>query len=172
MTGALKVCADHAFTRTICEDRHVLRSANEEEGRRPDLTILNAPHQIGRPLLLDISIVQAFKRSHNPTRPLPRHPPDYYPTLSQNPHRHTSAVAYRNKINKYQDVCTANGVSFLPIIIEPNGCIHPEARQSLRDLAKQAAFYRHNPWHNLYLDTVSVGLSPFCTQYGTVLNHF
>jgi hypothetical protein len=62
MTGAFKICADHAFTRTICEDRHVLRSANEEEGRRPDLTILNAPHQNGRPLLLDISIVQAFQR--------------------------------------------------------------------------------------------------------------
>ena len=138
MTGAFKICADHAFTRTICEDRHVLRSANEEEGRRPDLTILNAPHQNGRPLLLDISIVQAVPGSQNPNRPLPRRPPDYYPTLSQNPHRRTSAVAYNNKVNKYQDVCTANGVSFLPIIIESNGYIHPEARQFLRDLAKQA----------------------------------
>ena len=153
MTGAFKICADHAFTRTICEDRHVFRSANKEEGRRPDLTILNAPHQNGRPLLLDISIVQAFPGSHNPTRPLPRRPPDYYPTLSQNPHSRTSAVAYTAKINKYQDVCTANGVSFLPIILESNGYIHPEARQFLRDLAKQAAFYRHIPWQNLYLFT-------------------
>ena len=43
MTGAFKICADHAFARTICEDRHILRSANEDEGRRSDLTILNAP---------------------------------------------------------------------------------------------------------------------------------
>ncbi len=96
MTGAFKVCADHAFERTICEDRHILRSANEDEGRRSDLAILNAPHQNGRPL-----------RS-----------PDYYATLSQHPHRRTPAVAYTTKINKYQDVCTSNGVSFLPIIIE------------------------------------------------------
>jgi len=85
MTGAFKICADHAFARTICEDRHILRSANEDEGRRPDLTILNAPHQNGRPLLLDISIVQAFQGSRNPTLPPPRRPPDYYTTLSQHP---------------------------------------------------------------------------------------
>jgi len=157
MTGAFKICADHAFSRTICEDRHILRSANEDEGHRPDLTILNAPHQNGCPLLLDISIVQAFKGSHNPTLPLPRHPPDYYyPTLFQNPHQRTSAVAYSSKINKYQDVCTANGVSFLSIIIEFNGYIHPQARQFLQDLAKQAAFYHHIPWRNLYLFYLSL----------------
>ena len=42
-------------------------------------------------------------------------------------------------------------VSFLPIIIESNGYIQPQASQFLQDLAKQAAFYRHIPWHNLYL---------------------
>ena len=52
MTGAFKICAVHAFARTICEDRHILRCANEDEGCRPDLTILNAPNQNGRPLLL------------------------------------------------------------------------------------------------------------------------
>ena len=88
MTGALKICADHAFARTICEDRHILRSANEDIGRRPDLTILNAPHQNGRPLLLDISIVQAFQGSRNLTIPPPRRPPDYNTTLSQKPHQY------------------------------------------------------------------------------------
>jgi hypothetical protein len=43
MTVAFKICADHAFARTICEDRHILRSTNEDEGSRSDLTILNAP---------------------------------------------------------------------------------------------------------------------------------
>ena len=77
----------------------------------------------------DISIVQAFQGSRNPILPPPRRPPEYYTTLSHNPHRRTSAVAYTGKINKYQDVCTANGVSFLPmIIIESNGYIHPQAR--------------------------------------------
>ena len=61
-----RICADHAFARTICEDRHILRSANEDEGRRPDLTILNAPHENRRPILFDISIVQAFQGSRNP----------------------------------------------------------------------------------------------------------
>ena len=172
MTGAFKICADHAFARTICEDRHILRSANEDEGRRPDLTILNAPHQNGRPLLLDISIVQAFQGSRNPTLPPPRRPPDYYPTLSQHPQRRTSAVAYTSKINKYQDVCTANGVSFLPIIIESNGYIHPQARQFLQDLAKQAAFYRHIPWHNLYLFYLSlISVSLQSALYRSLLTH-
>ena len=88
----------------------------------------------------------------NPTLPPPSRPPDYYTTLSQHPHRRTSAVAYTTKINKYQDVCTANGVSFLPIIIKSNGYIHPQARQ-FQDLAKQAAFYHH---------TVSPGIICIC----------
>ena len=113
--------------------------------RRPDLTILNAPHQNRRPLLLDVSIVQAFQGSRNPTLPPPRRPPDYYTTVSHNPHRRTSAVAYTNKSNKYQDVCTANGASFLPIIIKSNGHIHPQARQFLQDLAKQACFIVISP---------------------------
>ena len=130
------------------------------------------------PLLLDISIVQAFQGSRNPTLPPPRRPPDYYPTLSQHPQRRTSAVAYTSKINKYQDVCTANGVSFLPIIVESNGYIHPQARQFLQDLAKQAAFYRHIPWHNLYLfylSLISVSLQSALYRslltYITALHH-
>jgi hypothetical protein len=71
--------------------RNILRSANEDEGRRLDLTILNTSH--GRPLLLDISIVQAFQGSRNPTLPPPRRPPDYYTQ------RRTLAVAYTRKIN-------------------------------------------------------------------------
>ena len=63
----------------ICEDYHILRTANEDEGRRPDLTILNAPHQNGLSNLLVISIVQAFQGSRNPTLLPPRRPPDYYP---------------------------------------------------------------------------------------------
>ena len=50
--------------------------------------------------------------------------------------------------------CTANGVFFLPIIIGSNGYIHP--RQFLQDLANQTAFYRHIPWHNLYLFYLSL----------------
>jgi len=87
MTGTFKICADHTFTRTICEDRHVLRSANEDEGR---LIKMDVPSS-------SIFMVQAFEGPHNPTLPLPRHPPDYYPTLSENPHRRTSAVAYSSK---------------------------------------------------------------------------
>ncbi len=172
MTGAFKICANHAFTRTIWEDRHILRSANEDEGRRPDLTILNAPHQNGHALLFDISIVQAFRGSRNSTLSPLRHPPDHYTTISQNPHRRTSAVAYISKINKCQDVCTANGASFLPIIIESNGYIYPQARQFLQYLAKQAAFYRHIPWHNLYLFYLSlISVSLQSTLYRSLLTH-
>jgi len=61
----------HAFTKTIYKDCHVLRFPNKDEGRRPDLTILNVPHQIGHPLLIYISIDQAYKGSQYPTLPPP-----------------------------------------------------------------------------------------------------
>jgi hypothetical protein len=147
MTGAFEIYADHAFARTICEDRHILRSANEDEGRRPDLTFLNAPHQNGRPSSLTFPSSKPFKDLVTLLYPLPVVLLTIIPHF---PKTRKSAVAYTSKINKYQDVCTANGVSFLPIIIESNGYIHPQARQFLQDLAKQAAFYRPIPWHNLF----------------------
>jgi len=44
------------------EDRHVLRAVDETEGLRPDLTVTNAPNY-NVPLLIDVSVVQAFPRS-------------------------------------------------------------------------------------------------------------
>jgi len=67
---------------------------------------------------------------------------------------------------------TANGVSFLPIIIESNGYIHPPARQFFLDLAKQAALYRHIPWHNLYLFYLSlISVSLQSALYRSLLSH-
>jgi len=56
------------------------------------------------------------------------------------------------------------------IIIESNGYI--QARQFLQDLAKQAAFYRHIPWHNLYLFYLSlISISLQSTLYRSLLTH-
>jgi hypothetical protein len=140
------------------EDRHVLRAVDETEGLRPDLTVTNAPNY-NVPLLIDVSVVQAFPGSKNPSAPLPRKPPDYYPTLSLQ-HR-TSHSAYNDKVNKYQRACNTNGVSFLPFIMESNGFLHPTSKQFLEDLAKQASFVRHIPWSNLlqfFLTILSVSL--------------
>ena len=140
------------------EDRHVLRATDENEGLRPDLTVTNAPNY-NAPLLVDVSVVQAFPGSKNPTAPLPYKPPDFYPTLT--PSHRTSNGAYNDKVNKYQRVCNTNGVSFLPFIMESNGFIHPKSKLFLQDLAKQASFFRHIPWNNLFqffLSILSVSL--------------
>jgi hypothetical protein len=63
------------------EDRHLLRAVDENEGLRPDLIVLNAPND-NAPLLVDISVVQSFPGSKNPSAPPPRKPPDFYSTVA------------------------------------------------------------------------------------------
>jgi len=59
------------------EERYILRGYDETEGKSPDITLLNAPNYPG-PLLLDISLVQSFPGSQDPSRPLPI--TDYLPS--------------------------------------------------------------------------------------------
>jgi len=155
---SLSYICHYSHAPCIFEDRHVLRAVDENEGLRPDLTVTNAPNY-NAPLLVDVSVVQAFPGSKNPSAPIPYKPPDFYPTLS--PSHRTSHSAYNDKVNKYQRVCNNNGVSFLPFIMESNGFIHPQSKLFLEDLAKQASFFRHIPWTNLFqffLSILSVSL--------------
>ena len=96
---------------------HVLRAIDENEGLRPNYNV---------PLLVDISVVQSFPGSKNPSVPLPRKPLDFYSTLSLQ-HR-TSHSTFNDKVNKYKRACNTNGVSFLPFIMESNGFIHPTSK--------------------------------------------
>ena len=156
---------------TSLQDRHILRSADETENKRPDLTVLNAPHYHG-PLLIDVSIVQAYPGSMNPTAPLPRTPPDFYPSLHNRPQSRTASARYNFKVNKYQVLSTANGVSFLPFIMESNGYIHPNSAKFLLDLAHQASFFHGIPWQNLlqyFHSILSVSLQSALSQ--AILTH-
>ena len=158
ITQSLAYICHYSNAPCTFEDRHVLRAADENEGLRPDLTVSNAPNY-NVPLLVDVSVVQSFPGSKNPSAPLPRRPPEFYSTLSLQ-HR-TSHSAYNDKVNKYQRACNTNGVSFLPFIMESNGFIHPTSKLFLEDLAKQASFFRHIPWSNLlqfFLSILSVSL--------------
>ena len=49
----------------IFENRNVLRAVHENKGLRPDLTVTNAPNY-NAPLLVDVSVVQAFPGSKTP----------------------------------------------------------------------------------------------------------
>ena len=156
---------------TSLQDRHILRSADETENKRPDLTVLNAPHYHG-PLLIDVSIVQAYPGSMNPTAPLPRTPPDFYPSLHNRPQSRTASARYNFKVNKYQVLSAANGVSFLPFIMESNGYIHPNSAKFLLDLAHQASFFHGIPWQNLlqyFHSILSVSLQSALSQ--AILTH-
>ena len=129
----------------------------------------NAP-KYNVPLLVDVSVVQSFPGSKNPSAPLPRRPPEFYPTLSLQ-HR-TSHSAYNDKVNKYQCACNTNGVSFLPFIMESNGFIHPISKFFLEDLAKQASFFRRIPWSNLlqlFFSILSVSLQSSLIHLASIL---
>lgn len=150
----------YASCRPTLEDRYILRAHDETEGRRPDITLLNAPNYPG-PLLIDVSLVQSFPGSQDPSRPLSAREATLYSTILDHPAQRTSASQHNAKNNKYLRVCADNGVSFLPFIVESNGYIHPSAQEFLRDLAHQASFYRSIPSTNLYTfftSILSVGL--------------
>ena len=102
ITQSLAYIIHYSHATCTFEDRHVLRAVDENEGLRPDLTVFNASY-CNAPLLVDISVVQSFSGSKNPSAPLPRKPPDFYSTLSLQ-HR-TSHIAYNDKVNKYQRAC-------------------------------------------------------------------
>ena len=106
---------------------------------QPDLTLHNAP-QYTVPLLIDVSIVQSFPGSQSPAIPQPRKPPDSHDLL---PEQHYSATSHKDKITKYARPCSANGVAFLPLIMESNGFLPPSSHQFLEDLTRQASFFRH-----------------------------
>ena len=106
-----------------------------------DITLLKAPNYPG-PLLLDISLVQSFPGSQDPSRPLPNRAAAIYRNILDHPDQRTSALSHNAKNNKYLRVCADNGVSFLPFIVESNGYLHLKAQEFLRDLAYQASFYR------------------------------
>jgi hypothetical protein len=133
------------------EDRYILRAHDETESRRPDITLLNAPNYPG-PLLIDVSLVQSFPGSQDPSRPLSA-PLFHHPRPFRSTH---FGKLTKRKNNKYLRVCADNGVSFLPFIVELNGCIHPSALEFLRDLAHQVSFYRSIPSSNLYIFLTSI----------------
>jgi hypothetical protein len=121
---------------------------------------VNAPNYPG-PLLIDVSLVQSFPGSQDPSRPLSAREATLYSTILDHPAQRTSASQHNANNNKYLRVCADNGVSVLPFIVESNGYIHPSAQEFLRDLAHQASFYRCIPSTNLYTfftSILSVGL--------------
>ena len=145
----------YASCHPTLEDLYILRAHDETEGRRPDIALLNAP------LLIDVSLVQSFPGSQDPSRQLSAREATLYSTILDHPAQRTSASQHNAKNNKYLRVCADNGVSFLPFIVESNGYIHPSAQEFLRDLAHQASFYRSLPSTYLYTfftSILSVGL--------------
>jgi hypothetical protein len=106
----------------------------DTEGIHPDITLLNAPNYPGS-LLIDVSLVQSFPGSQDPSRPLSAHEATLYSRLPR------SMQVNITQKNKYLRICADNVVYFLPFIVVSNGYIHPSAQEFLRKLAHQAFFY-------------------------------
>jgi hypothetical protein len=61
-----------ASCRLTLKDRYILGVHDETEGRRPDITLLNAPN-CPCPLLIEVPLVQSYPGSQDPSRLLSGH---------------------------------------------------------------------------------------------------
>ena len=95
--------------RPTLEDRYILRAHDETEGGRPDITLLNALNYPG-PLLIDVSLVQLFPGSQDPSRPLSAREATLYSNILDHLAQRTSASQHNAKNDKYLHVCADNGV--------------------------------------------------------------
>ena len=96
--------------RTKLEERRVFQEINPDDNRRPDITVYNPSNTVAARLLLDISI----------TSPLTGYTGGNFPVGS------AAKARFNEKMNNYGAAAAQQGFSFLPIIFESTGFVHPE----------------------------------------------
>jgi hypothetical protein len=118
--------------RTKIEERGCFAATDPSSQMRPDISVRNPPDG-GSELLLDVCVTSPLPGVGNGN-------------LSNSSLNLTAAVdvgrAARTKFNnkniKYKAIAEANQLTFLPIIFESTGRLHPESLQFFKDLAKYA----------------------------------
>jgi hypothetical protein len=108
-------------------------TAEDSDGRRPDLSVSNAKNANNKELLLDISITQSYPGSKLCSLPTSFTRTQANSIKTNHPQAHQ---AYNSKIAKYQEIAIANNYLFQPMIFEANGYIHPQTLACLRDFSE------------------------------------
>ena len=132
--------------RNVREELGCFRDADPENGKKPDITVinpmlsatndseLNLVNGDGRipKLILDVQITSPLKGSQSGV--FERMTP-YMASKVNN----MADKAFNSKMHKYKKIAEDNGLSFLPIIFETTGRVHPKAEKFVEALAEFAS---------------------------------
>jgi hypothetical protein len=175
--STLNKIINYSGLRTISQQLNCFHSAptQEERNRRPDLSVFDAPNH-NKTLLIDVSCVQNFIGSSDPTNPnlLSRIPPNFLTKIiedynSKSREGHKASI---HKKNKYMELSNNHECDFLPFIMENNGYINEEGVDFLQSLAKRASVLHSIPENNLmkyFLTLLSITLQSNVSRQ--IINH-
>jgi hypothetical protein len=129
----------HLFVDTVPE--HPL-SEEKQRGLRPDISVFNY-NGFGNKLCLDVTITATLKYHVNG---LPR---DLSIPESTQIGKQAD-IAYKKKMDKYDEVCKANRLGFLPIVFESNGFLHRKSVDFFHQVAENCAVDKGIPTEAIF----------------------
>jgi hypothetical protein len=114
------------MTRT--EEVGCFKEINPDDGKRPDISFLNAPTNAGRKLITDIKV----------TAPTTYSVVSLTRNVASKP-LHMANKAFSEKNNKYSQCASDNNLDFLPLIFESSGRIHTAADKFFQSIISHAS---------------------------------
>ena len=121
---------------TKIEEKNLFREVDPDNGQRAgDISALNVPNRTGKQLL-DIRL----------TSPIPAINPESLTLLQAKVHLRAANKSYNEKMKKCNDIAKANGLGFIPMVIEITGRMHPVAFRIFEDIVRKASKDRDAPF--------------------------
>ena len=118
----------HLFVDTLPD--HPL-SDDKQRGLRPDISVLNY-NGFGNKLCLDVTVTASLRYHVNGT-PRELSIPESAQIGKQ------ADIAFKKKMDKYDPICKANRLGFLPIVFESNGFLHRKSVDFFHQVAENCA---------------------------------
>jgi len=129
----------HLFVETLLD--HPL-SEEKQRGLRTDISVLNY-NGFGNKLCLDVTVTATLRYHVNGSaRELS------IPEASQIGKQ--ADIAYKKKMDKYDAICKANRLGFLPIVFESNGFLHRKSVDFLHKVAENCAVDKGIPTEAIF----------------------
>ena len=118
----------HLFVDTLPD--HPL-SDDKQRGLRPDISVLNY-NGFGNKLCLDVTVTASLRYHVNGT-------PRELSIPESNQIGKQADIAFKKKMEKYDAICKANRLGFLPIVFESNGFLHRKSVDFFHQVAENCA---------------------------------
>lgn len=141
VASTLSTIISYCGFQNIREELSCFKEADPDNGKRPDISVLSAPfaqdlvvEADGRipKLILDVQVTNVLKGTQDGVL-------EFMTSYMASKPNNMANKAFAGKMSKYKRIATDNGLSFLPIIFETTGRIHPRAVKFLESLAEHAA---------------------------------